>query len=1088
MDQTDLSAKISAHRLRLNPQLIEIPNPSRPVGGGGYCDMFRGIYTSTRLHLALKRPRFCTLEPKATEDVMRRFRREGKLWSALDHINILPFLGMVDIGGETYLVSPWLEHGDLSKFVPARLEFLELPGSKRLSHPSRRVFERFDEWDIIFGVASGLAYLHEMRVIHGDIKAANVLLDIEVRPALCDFGLTKVLDGANSLTSTAMQGAGSLRWMSPEMLSNSPRTWQTDIYALGLTIIEILTGQVPFADRSNQAAVTMAIMQGQSPATLPSPRDGKSFHDVWCIASPCWNKDAGQRPSALNIVDKMAALRQTTATHCDDVSTPKKKRRFSERQEKDTQDTQYSSGEALSASSSSRLWPISMVNHNSSSPPASKRPKTCAGLDELRFPETKSPGSPIDNLRRGINTPVEVFGEPLLDDEEHLNQSTPSPPLRRPLSPDYLPPLPIGHSRPHRIKNNMYSNPPPKPVTQPSSISPAILTSWAPSYQTIRSGSSSGGRPLGVSTMRTANMNGQSPTTRSAPGRRPVSKGQFGGDMEIMESDVGVKPMPTLGHSQAKLHGTWGMVVANGNTLLPSRSSFGDMYQFDQRYSDADLDVVSTSTAMIPALTDLAIDPTQLFVAMKAIGMDKALGLSNHMNLAPAEITILEQFHRTLSSPAQIIDPMPFVDLLLGHKELELLYIYRGQLCNLQYHIAHSTDASIADELFNMALTSNSALYGTLTLTSLFKIMTSDFNSGSLDEALLELQFFKDKVAKGLGEKMRDPPTVDSGDAMAGLHMVSAVLFEGGTNAQWEKFLDVAKAWVQNHPIVKRGSWRQSIQPHRPSPESRASATRATSSIMEVFIIKVTAWFDIIGSVTMRRKPHFLSTYQELFGRQGGAMMEGIMGCDERVLLAIAETAALAEWRHDMERKNCLSFMDLAHRANKIEPLLQSTGPVYSGASFIEEISPSSTIGEHDTILGMDSTSHSNSTHRKSHQHRVEQARSAHHIQLVSNVFRAAAKLYLYTVVSGCNPDVKEIKDGVSETVIAFEHLQASMTDRSLVFPVTLAGCMTDNLKYRKYLMNRLKALGTEGEAVGNLKRCVPANCLCSFNGVYKRL
>ncbi|KAG8986688.1 hypothetical protein FRB94_002604 [Tulasnella sp. JGI-2019a] len=212
------------------------------------------------------------------------------------------------------------------------------------------------------------------------------------------------------------------------------------------------------------------------------------------------------------------------------------------------------------------------------------------------------------------------------------------------------------------------------------------------------------------------------------------------------------------------------------------------------------------------------------------------------------------------------------------------------------------------------------------------------------------------------------------------------------------------------------------------------------------------------------------------------------MGCDERVLLAIAETAALAEWRHDMERKNCLSFMDLAHRANKIEPLLQSTGPVYSGASFIEEISPSSTIGEHDAILGMDSTSHSNSTHRKSHQHRVEQARSAHHIQLVSNVFRAAAKLYLHTVVSGCNPDVKEIKDGVSETVIAFEHLQASMTDRSLVFPVTLAGCMTDNLKYRKYLMNRLKALGTEGEAVGNLKRCVPANCLCSFNGVYKRL
>ncbi|KAG8989979.1 hypothetical protein FRB94_013829 [Tulasnella sp. JGI-2019a] len=118
--------------------------------------------------------------------------------------------------------------------------------------------------------------------------------------------------------------------------------------------------------------------------------------------------------------------------------------------------------------------------------------------------------------------------------------------------------------------------------------------------------------------------------------------------------------------------------------------------------------------------------------------------------------------------------------------------------------------------------------------------------------------------------------------------------------------------------------------------------------------------------------------------------------------------------------------MDLTNRANKIELPLQLTSPVYSGASFTEETSPSSIIDEYDATFGIASTSHSNSTDTKSHQHRAEQARSAHH---VLNVFKVAEKLYFHTVVSGCNLDVKDIKDGVAETVIAFEHLQASMTD-----------------------------------------------------------
>lgn len=199
-------------------------------------------------------------------------------------------------------------------------------------------------------------------------------------------------------------------------------------------------------------------------------------------------------------------------------------------------------------------------------------------------------------------------------------------------------------------------------------------------------------------------------------------------------------------------------------------------------------------------------------------------------------------------------------------------------------------------------------------------------------------------------------------------------------------------------------------------------------------------------AVTMRRKPFFLDTYRELFGRQGGAAMERIMGCNEKVLLAIAETAALAAWRREEENKGTLNIMNLAQKGVKIDEILSFTGPQYNGSGF-------------DDYLGGMSEA------------QMEQERQARTVRLVSNVFRAAGRLYLHTVVSGCNPDVQDIKTAVQATVDAFKVLEASDFDRSLVFPITLAGCMTDNKEHRAYLEGRLLKLGFKGQAVGNSSR-----------------
>lgn len=185
----------------------------------------------------------------------KRFEREGQMWASFSHINILPFFGMIDLLQETYLVSPWMEVGDLTGFISTRLLYLDLPLHEQPLDQNHALYQSFKEINVvrrvtcysvatkeahtllqIAGIASGLAYLHSRDVVHGDLKAANVLLDEKVQAVLCDFGMAKALD---NVTSSALQGAGSLRWMSPELMDDSPKSTRSDVYAFGMTIVEV---------------------------------------------------------------------------------------------------------------------------------------------------------------------------------------------------------------------------------------------------------------------------------------------------------------------------------------------------------------------------------------------------------------------------------------------------------------------------------------------------------------------------------------------------------------------------------------------------------------------------------------------------------------------------------------------------------------------------------------------------------------------------------------------------------------------------------------------------------------------------------
>jgi serine/threonine-protein kinase len=98
------------------------------------------------------------------------------------------------------------------------------------------------------GLGSGLDALHEAGIVHRDIKASNILIDRAGTPLLTDFGLAK--GRAYTVLTRPGQVMGTLDYLAPELIKGQPAQPASDVYALGCTVFEAVTGRTPFADKS----------------------------------------------------------------------------------------------------------------------------------------------------------------------------------------------------------------------------------------------------------------------------------------------------------------------------------------------------------------------------------------------------------------------------------------------------------------------------------------------------------------------------------------------------------------------------------------------------------------------------------------------------------------------------------------------------------------------------------------------------------------------------------------------------------------------------------------------------------------------
>ncbi|QRV92726.1 Serine/threonine-protein kinase [Ceratobasidium sp. AG-Ba] len=159
-------------------------------------------------------------------------------------------------------------------------------------------------------ISSGLAYLHRSNTIHGDLKAANVLIDEVHCVKITDFGNAMAIKHTLQFTGgNSGNMAISMRWTAPEIFKGETLyTQEGDVYALGMTILETFTGKAPFTKLPDHAVVYQ-ITNGRRPERPPEmTSDELRYRILWLIVESCWQESAANRPSAAKVENNLSAL------------------------------------------------------------------------------------------------------------------------------------------------------------------------------------------------------------------------------------------------------------------------------------------------------------------------------------------------------------------------------------------------------------------------------------------------------------------------------------------------------------------------------------------------------------------------------------------------------------------------------------------------------------------------------------------------------------------------------------------------------------------------------------------------------------
>lgn len=244
------------------------------IGKGQFGAVRKALDLKTGECFACKQMKF-SRRSQSSASTIKEIMQEIELLKSLDHPNIVRYVTSIQVRDTVNIIMEYVENGSLLNLLK---KFGVIPEPLCINFMQQ--------------ILSGLDYLHSKGVIHRDIKAANILITKSGKVCLADFGVSSHLEEGTG----RMTVVGSPNWMAPEVISMAGTSAAADIWSFGATVIELLTGDPPYAGLGSMGALYRIVEDASVPLPPDISEDMKDF--LRC----CFQKDPSKRSTAKELL------------------------------------------------------------------------------------------------------------------------------------------------------------------------------------------------------------------------------------------------------------------------------------------------------------------------------------------------------------------------------------------------------------------------------------------------------------------------------------------------------------------------------------------------------------------------------------------------------------------------------------------------------------------------------------------------------------------------------------------------------------------------------------------------------------------
>lgn len=252
------------------------------IGSGAYGDVYLVEQIKMKKLYAAK---IFRKEISSAKD-QKIFFQELITYSKVKHNSILSLQGfnMMNFDDEhkPTIITNYMKNGSLDEYLKKNPE---------LSSSNKYI--------ILLGIAEGMKYLHSNGIIHLDLKPGNVLLDDNIFPRICDFGISKISDLSLSIEFIKSFN-GTPLYMAPEIIKGDPYTYKVDVYSFSIIAYELITGKEPYVNVTSPFALMTQVSKGKRPDLSVIKNEEIQF-----LLSSWWKEDPRERPNFNQIVDQI---------------------------------------------------------------------------------------------------------------------------------------------------------------------------------------------------------------------------------------------------------------------------------------------------------------------------------------------------------------------------------------------------------------------------------------------------------------------------------------------------------------------------------------------------------------------------------------------------------------------------------------------------------------------------------------------------------------------------------------------------------------------------------------------------------------